>query len=248
MHQLQKALQQNWLNEKESSVYLSCLQFGNSSPSTLARMTWIPRASIYDIARKLIKSGYLTQAKNKWKTNYVAVEPHLIYIMLNERKNMLEEQVGVFKNMLPEFEKVKEFTWTVPQVQYYEGKDALEFFFNQIAQAKYSYSIFSLDDLLRHVYYDVDHIFEKLSHQHVKWAKRIMSYSPSAQKYINKQTNEHIERKLLPRWYDMEAEITLFDGILLQMSFGDNPTILEIKHPIYYKAYRTLFEYIRNTL
>ncbi len=168
--------------------------------------------------------------------------------MLNERKNILEEQVLWFKEMLPMFEKMKQYTGHLPQVQYYEGKEALEYFFNQIAEASYSYSIFSLDDLLKHVYHDIDHVLEKLSHRSIRWAKRIMSSSELSKEYLSKQSNENIERKLLPEWYEMKAEITLYDGVLLQMSFGDHPTILEMKHPIFYQAHKTLFDYIWTSL
>gem|GEM_PF-5421912 len=75
-----------------------------------------------------------------------------------------------------------------------------------------------------------------------------MSWSPLAEQYISQQKNPNIERKLLPKDYDMAAEITLFDGVLLQMSFGEQPSILEMKHPVYYKAHQTLFDFIWASL
>lgn len=75
-----------------------------------------------------------------------------------------------------------------------------------------------------------------------------MSYSEQSVEYIKKQINPNIEWKLLPPGYDMAAEITLYDGVLLQMSFGEKPSILEIKHPIFYQAHKTIFEYLRNSL
>lgn len=245
---IQKLLLQTWLNKKEASIYISCLQFWHVSASTLARNTWIPRPSIYDITSRLIKKWFLTQGKTKGKSKFIAVEPRNIYVMLNEKKNIIEQQVESFWNALEQFETLKQFTWILPQIQYYEWKESLEYFFQQIADADYSYSIFSLDDLLKHIYHDIDQIMKKLSHSWVKWAKRIMSYSESAMKYIEQQKNPNIQWKILPKWYDIPAEITLYDWVLLQMSFGDTPSILEMKHPIYFKAHKTLFDYIWNSL
>jgi hypothetical protein len=102
--------------------------------------------------------------------------------------------------------------------------------------------------LLKHIYFDIDELYTKLSNDTVKWAKRIVTYSETAKKYLDKQTNRNIQRKMLPQWYPLATEITLYDGVLLQISLGDNPAILEMKHPIYYQSHKTLFDYIWNSL
>jgi hypothetical protein len=35
---------------------------------------------------------------------------------------------------------------------------------------------------------------------------------------------------------------------LVWMSFGEHPSILEIKHPIYYQSQKDMFDYIWNSL
>ncbi len=245
---LHQMLEDVGLTEKESVLYLTCLQYGKVTASTLSRMTGIARASIYDHMDRLLAKWFIKTWKDSGKSYYSAVDPQNIYVFLNEKKNTIEKQIRTFRDSLDLFDKLKEFTGIVPQVQYYEWREALEFFFKQIAAAKYSYSIFSLDNLLKHVYFDIDEILANMSNPTIKGAKRIMAYSPKALEYLKKQVNPNIERKLLPKGYEMEAEITLYDGVLLQMSFGEKPSILEIKHPIFYKAHKTIFEYLRNSL
>lgn len=248
MKSLHQILEEVGLNDKESSIYLACLQYGKVTASTLSRMTGIARASIYDHIGRLVVKWFVKIGKDRGKSYYSAVDPQNIYIFLNEKKNAIEQQLHTFKESLSLFNEIRQFTGIVPQVQYYEWREALEFFFKQIAAAKYSYSIFSLDNLLKHIYFGVDEIFANLSNPQIKGAKRIMSYSPLAMEYLEKQTNPHIEWKVLPPGYEMAAEITLYDGVLLQMSFGETPSILEIKHPIFYKAHKTIFEYIWNSM
>ena len=55
MKNLTQLLSSIGLSQKEHSIYLTCLQYGETSASTLSRMTGIPRASIYDITHRLIK-------------------------------------------------------------------------------------------------------------------------------------------------------------------------------------------------
>ena len=40
--------------------------------------------------------------------------------MLNEKKNILEEQTNQFKASLHDFESLRQFKGQVPQIQYYE--------------------------------------------------------------------------------------------------------------------------------
>jgi len=248
MKSLSQLLQSLSLSERESSLYLVCLQYWETTASTLARMTWIPRASIYDTTARLVKRWFIRVVKRDGKSKYSAVDPRDVYIQLNEKKNIIQEQVKEFRESLQDFDELRQFKWMVPQVQYYEGKESLEQFFQKIAWAEYSYSIFSVDDLLKHVYFDIEKLYKWLSNPDIKWAKRIVSHSEIAKKYLSMQKNDRIERKMLPPWYTMEAEISLYDWVLLQMSFGDQPAILETHHPVYYKAQKTLFNYMWESL
>lgn len=51
---LHQILEEVGLNDKESSLYLACLQYGKVTPSTLSRMTNIARPSIYDHMKRLV--------------------------------------------------------------------------------------------------------------------------------------------------------------------------------------------------
>jgi sugar-specific transcriptional regulator TrmB len=248
MKNIHQLLQKTWLTDKESLLYTCCLQYGKASAATLSRMTGIPRPSIYDHASRLIKKWYMTTTSVQGKTMYIAVDPQDVYLFLHEQENSFVEKIASFKEAIPTLQQLKTFVWIVPEIQYYEGKESLEQFFYHIAHAQASYSIFSVDDLLKHVYFDIDELYEKLSNDSIKSARRIVSFSPLAKEYIAKQTNPNIARKMLPAWYPLAAEITLYDWVLLQMSFGETPSILELKHPIYYQAHKTMFDYIRNTL
>jgi hypothetical protein len=110
----------------------------------------------------------LTTDSHATTTHYNAVDPRSIYIFLNEKKNDLSDKVELFKEAIPVLNELKLFKGVVPQIQYYEGRDSLELFFYNIAHADYSYSIFSIEDLLKHIYFDIDELYTKLSNDTVK--------------------------------------------------------------------------------
>lgn len=248
MQDLVEIVQSLGLNKKEAEVYLACLQYGRLTATSLSRICKIPRSSIYEVTTKLMQRGFVAQQKKQVTTYFSAVEPSKIIQLLEHQKKELQDRIFTIHDHVADFESLKLFAGKPPQLQYYEGRDALELFFQQIAEADYSYSIFSLDNLLKHLYFDVDTVLKNLSNNQIKWAKRIMTYSENAKEYLSKQTNPNILWKMLPEWYELETEITLFDGMLLQISFGEHPSVIEIKHPIYYQSQKTLFDYIRNSL
>ncbi len=251
MQNIQRTLENLGLDKKESSIYLTCLQFGAVTATTLARITNIPRTSLYDIIPRLVKKWFIHTTKKQKTTLFSAVDPNKIIHMLQAQQQKILDQIHDVENIIPEFKSMQSFVGTVPTVEYYEWRESLDMFFEQIANAEYSYSIFSLDDLLKHIFFNVDELLKHLSHPDIQGAQRIMTYSPNAIDYKKKaeKINPHIKWKILPQWYELSAEITLFEWTLLQMSFGDpKPSILEMKHPIYYDAHKTLFDYIWNSI
>lgn len=120
MQKLQDILQMVGLDKKEASIYLACLQFGNVTATTIARVTGIPRTSLYDIAPKLVEQGFLTISKKQKTTFFIATDPSKIIDTLRHRKEKIEHQIQEFKQNLSDFQSVKSFVGIVPSVQYYE--------------------------------------------------------------------------------------------------------------------------------
>jgi len=254
---IQKFLTTIWLKHKESQVYIITYQYWQLSAWAIAKHTGIARSSVYDIASTLIKKWFLKttikrsshQKNEKSNTkNFVAIDPHDIYTKLHEKKNILENQAETCFSLLPSFEKIRSFTWDIPNIQYHEWKESLTYFFKKIAEADYSYSIFSVDDLIKHIFFDLDELYSHLSHIHVSWAKRIVIDTPLSRKYVSMQKNKNIQRKFLPQWYDLQAEITLYNDTLLQISLWEQPSILQIPHKTFYTAQKTIFDYMRQTI
>jgi sugar-specific transcriptional regulator TrmB len=63
------------LNKKETQIYLSCLQYGLVTATTLSRISKIPRSSIYEITMKLIQQGFLAQHKKQVTSYFSATKP-----------------------------------------------------------------------------------------------------------------------------------------------------------------------------
>lgn len=140
------------LNKKETQIYLSCLQYGLVTATTLSRISKIPRSSIYEITMKLIQQGFLAQHKKQVTSYFSATKPeNLISILINQ-KEQIEKKIVWLESHLDELRNLSQYTGQIPKVQYYEGQEALFFFFEQIANAKFSYSVFDVESLIGSIY------------------------------------------------------------------------------------------------
>lgn len=250
MNDLITILTQLWLDAKEAQVYLLCLQYGMVTATTLARLSKLARSSVYEVTTRLVQHGYIVMHKKPITTYFSATAPDHILNLLHNQKNDLQTKIDTMSTHMSDFHALTQYTGQLPQVQYYEGQEALSFFFTQIANANYSYSVFSVDYLIQSIYGSIEELGKNLSHPWIKWAKRILTHSPIALRYKKMITpvNRNIHRKILPPGYEMQAEMTLTDDSILHMSFGDKPAVIEIKHPIYYQSHKMMFDYMWQTL
>ena len=70
-----KILKELNLSEKESSVYLSLLELGQSNVTRLANKANINRVTTYHILRSLISKGLVSSIEKDNIQNFMAIEP-----------------------------------------------------------------------------------------------------------------------------------------------------------------------------
>jgi len=63
------------LSLKESSVYLTILEYGKLPPARLASLTGIHRTTVYAVAKELVKKGYVVEDAFKGGIYYSPASP-----------------------------------------------------------------------------------------------------------------------------------------------------------------------------
>lgn len=107
------------LNDKEISTYLFVLANADSGAREIETNTGIGRTHVYDISKKLIEKGFLTQIEKDKKKVFNAVSPREI---LENQKNVVSE----FEEMLDELMELRKTDLKKPKVVYYSGKKEFE--------------------------------------------------------------------------------------------------------------------------
>ena len=113
-----KNLQDIGLSKKEAEIYLACFKLGKAKASDIAKMTDLPRTSVYNQIRDLVNKGYVKKTKVKSVEFFVPIEP-------KEILNDVQEKVENFSNVLPKMEKLADFTGAKPKLEFFDTKEGL---------------------------------------------------------------------------------------------------------------------------
>ncbi len=122
---LSNLLEQFWFSEKESKIYISCLELWHAPVSSIARNVQENRVTTYSILKNLL-AKWIAQTTTKNKSTYYSVtSPDKL---LQTRESKCES----FKNKLPEFMALASKFDNKPKVQFYEGLEWLKYVYEQI--------------------------------------------------------------------------------------------------------------------
>lgn len=116
--QLSTLIKQFGLNEKQSQVYLACLELGSATVQELAEKSKVKRTSIYNFLDEMKSMGFLSEIQHHGKTLIVAEDP----TVLEERGKEQLKQLGKF---MPELKALYNRPGNKPKVRYYQGKEGV---------------------------------------------------------------------------------------------------------------------------
>ncbi len=224
--ELIKALKNLNLSEKESRVWLSCLEIGESTAYNLAVKSGLSRALVYDILERLIKLTIIS-ATTKNNTKYFrTTEPEKLIEMLKER----EEEI---KKVIPELKNLQNKIYTKePQVEIYEGKNGMKNILNDIINS-------GIKEFFRYgcarISFDVLPFFaEKWTKERIKSkisAKYIYDDTKEAREKIkkNKEALKFVDYRFLPVNLESQTTILIYENKVVFSSWTKEPFAVLIK-------------------
>lgn len=122
---LTTVLEQFWFSEKESKVYLSCLELWHAPVSSIARNIQENRVTTYSILKNLV-ARWIAQTTTKNKSTYYSVISPDKFLEIQQTK------CQNFKDKLPEFMAMSSKFDNKPKVQFYEWLESLKYVYEQI--------------------------------------------------------------------------------------------------------------------
>ncbi|MFH1781622.1 MAG: helix-turn-helix domain-containing protein [Patescibacteria group bacterium] len=114
-----KAVNKLGFSDKESRIYLACLEMGAGSVQEIATKAKVKRTTVYNFVDKLVELGLVSQTQSGKKLFYVAESPEILEGI--QRKNQ-----EALKESLPQLKKIFEAEKFSTSFKYYRGREGMK--------------------------------------------------------------------------------------------------------------------------
>jgi len=122
---IESALKDYGLSEKEARIYIICLRFGSASVVSISRKAKLPKSTCYDLLNALSEKGLVSTIIKNGARFFEASNPAVFTDALDEKKKQIE-------SVLPSLVAIKNSVVEKPNVTFYEGIDGIRTIFNDI--------------------------------------------------------------------------------------------------------------------
>ncbi|MDQ3018864.1 MAG: hypothetical protein M3Q64_03270 [bacterium] len=137
------------LEKGEIAIYLAVVKYGGLSPTEVAKITGIKRATVYLYVEHLRELGLVTTRLNKKRKIIVAAPFSSFETLVQEKKAGIEQQEKIVADLIPLLEKMyKEKTIGI-QIEMLEGQSGVTTLIEKIiAEKKDMYWLGSMETIL----------------------------------------------------------------------------------------------------
>lgn len=112
------------LREIEVEIFKELFYGGVMSASKLAKQVNISRTSIYDLLKKLLQIGLISETMKDGVKMFVVQPPEKIHLLIKEKEKEIDKAKQEFKGLQKEYQNNCKILQ--PRLQLFEGREALQ--------------------------------------------------------------------------------------------------------------------------
>jgi sugar-specific transcriptional regulator TrmB len=202
------------LSDKETKIYLACLELGSSVVAAISKRSGVSRVTCYDILEKLIHKGFINFLNKNDVRYFSATEPESI---LSE----VQRNVHDFKNILPDLKRMRGDS-VHPKIQYFEGAEGIKAIYEDTLTSKTEILNYANSHEIRSFWpqYDEEYVAKRVKKKiHLKGIAPMDEWGQEVQK---ESKRFHREIRLVPiDQYNFSNEINIYDNKVAIASFKD---------------------------
>lgn len=231
------ALGKAGLSGSEQAIYLYLLEYGDQSPTDIAKATHTLRPNTYALLKTLVQKGFLQQIKRDKRFIYRAKEPESLLSIFVEQKKM-------FESVIPTLELLRYKEQNKPSIRIFEGLDQIKNIYEESLAHPSICAIASTEKLL-----ELDPQFFKNYWKSIFikkiFFKDILTFKSGAEaagemKEIVKGYYDY--RLLPPHSYDFANEVIIYGDTVALLSFSNHIHAVTIKDPETAKTFKAIFD------
>lgn len=210
--QLDEALKQFGLTEKEAKIYLALLELGVASVQKIAQKAKIARPTAYDILESLQNQSLVSVFEKGQKKQYSPTDPAIILDRTRQKSKNLED-------IFPQLKALYNLPLEKPKVRFYEGIEGIRVILDEVLkEGKELFSIGSAEDIFGNL--DFFPAFVKKRVELGIQTKVILRDSKKARERQKLGSKELREVKIIPADYQFHALMMIFGNKVAMISLA----------------------------
>ncbi len=228
---LKKLLQKIGLSEKESSVYLVCLELGAQPISVIAKKIGMQRTTLYSIVEGLTKKGLGCKGEKWGMVLFSVASPENLMAYLEREKKeyskSIEKKQQELQDLLPALLSLETRHFSKPKVRFYEGEKGV--------REAYEGTLKSSEPI--RAYANVETMHEGLPNFFPEYYKRrrdsgvciraILPDNPTGIERAKEDQNEARTSKLVDHTqYSFSPEMNVYDNTVIFASWREKMAIV----------------------
>lgn len=119
-------------SERETKVYLSSLQLGESGVYAVAEKADLPRMTTQYILTKLKERGLVEIVSKGSRRVYIPYPPRKVLTLLKHQREKLDEEIVTFEESLPELNRLLSSSVFEPKVRFFRGQEEIRQIYEEI--------------------------------------------------------------------------------------------------------------------
>lgn len=234
--ELENILKDIGLSQDQSRVYLASLELGEATMQELATKSGVPRTSIYNFMKEMVRKRLIASGRRKKRTVYSAIHPN---ILLELQKGRMTE----LQNLLPELVAIHNSAKNKPRVTFHEGVEGIkEILFDMIKEGREVRAWSDYDAMAEsfgEYYFDV---FPAERAKRKIFCRNIVVDTPKAREF-SKKDNRYLRESKFARIEGLKTEINIYGDKVALNSFDSNhPFALLIEDRNIASTLRTIWQ------
>ena len=130
------------LSQTEATLYLTLLKIGASEVQTIVEETGFYKANTYDALERLCEKGIISKIIDRNKRVYQLQRPEALLNFVNEKKNNIEDQEKIAKQLVKEVDLRKKHLHTTETAMVFKGFSGVRQIYSEIISKKLYYLSF----------------------------------------------------------------------------------------------------------
>jgi sugar-specific transcriptional regulator TrmB len=217
------------LREEEIKFYLASLELGKTTIAEVSKKISVPRSTSYLLLESLKNKGLIIESPVGRKRTIVALNPHELVRVFEEKGEKLAQAKSGFTKLLPELLSITNSLSNKPRVRFYEGKEGIKTIYEETLAYPEIWVHCTTQEAMEYMSGYLENYCQRVIKKGIK-TKEIVSDSPDDLEYQQEYSTPKNIIKTIPLKYATNTDFMIYGDKVAFLSYrGGEPVGIVIE-------------------